>query len=56
MQDGYNDWAGSGHPGDEVMFAAVDLDAFLQFFQRLRPRPPVTHGLATGFDLVEVGV
>lgn len=54
MQDGDNDRAGSGQPDDEVVFAAVDVDAFLQSLKHLRSRPPVTHGLATGFDLVEV--
>ena len=28
------------------MFAAVDVDAFLQSLQHLRSRPPVTHGIA----------
>jgi hypothetical protein len=54
VQDGYNDRAASGQPDDEVMLAAVDVDAFLQSGERLRSRPPVTHGFATRFDLVEI--
>ena len=54
MQDGYNDWAASGQPNDEVMLAAVDVNTFLQSVERLRSRASVTHGFATCFDLVEI--
>lgn len=46
----------SAQPNDDVMRAAVDVDAVLQSVERLRSHPPVTYSVATGCDLVETRI